>query len=169
MRLFVAVRFSPEIDRALLAAAAELRRQADAARLTRPENLHLTLAFIGETENVRAAREAVLGLTARAFPLSVGGCGRFGDLWWAGIAPSPDLQALAAETGDALRRRGFAIERRPFKPHITLARQVEAKAPIRLELPLLTMTVRRVSLMRSDRVAGRLTYTEVCGRDLPED
>lgn len=166
MRLFVAVHFTPEIRRALLDAAGELRRQSASARMTRPENLHLTLAFIGETENRRAAQEAVLGLSAAPFSIAVGGCGRFGDLWWAGVAPSPALSSLAAEVGEALRQRGFVLDRRPFRPHITLARQVESAAPIRLSLPEMTMTVRRVSLMRSDRIAGRLTYTEVCGRVL---
>lgn len=167
MRLFVALHFSPDIRRVLLDAIGDIRAQARQANTTRPENLHLTLAFIGETEAVAAAREAVDACVRPAFVLTVGGSGRFGDLYWAGIRENPALSQLAGNVRDALRQRGFAIESRPFSPHVTLARQVRCDTPLRLALPETAMTVRRISLMKSERINGRLTYTEVHGRDLP--
>lgn len=166
MRLFVAVHFSPEVRRALLTAMDEIRRNARGANVTRPENLHLTLAFIGETDHIQGAREAIDRVVRPAFRLTVGGSGRFGDLYWAGIAESPELYALAETTQNALRAQGFSIERRPFRAHITLARKVQSEGPLRLSIPETAMTVDRVSLMKSERQGGRLTYTEVYGRDL---
>lgn len=166
MRLFVALHFSPEVRRVLLGAIGEIRAGARQANTTRPENLHLTLAFIGETDNLRGAREAVSSCVRPAFGLSVGGFGRFGDLYWAGIGKNPELAALAEAVQAALRAHGFEIERRPFKPHVTLARQVQSDAPLRLTVPETSMTVGRIALMRSERISGKLTYTEVFGAEL---
>ncbi len=166
MRLFIAIRFSPEIREVLLDAIDTLRVQAD-ANFTRPENLHLTLAFIGESRDVMTIRRCMDALTPGAFPLTVGGCGRFGDLWWAGVAPNERLAALAGELTDRLRAAGFDMEKRAFKPHITLARRVRPlQGPVRLAVPERMMTADRISLMRSDRINGRLTYTEVYARPL---
>ena len=52
MRLFIAIRFSPAVGRRLCEAMESLGRQALSAGLTRPENLHLTLAFIGEADDI---------------------------------------------------------------------------------------------------------------------
>ncbi len=166
MRLFVAVNFSPEIKAALMGAIDDLRRQSTGGNFTRADNLHLTLAFIGETLDLRGARAALAAVSAPPFVLTLNGAGRFGDLYWAGLEKSAALTALAASMQQALRDRGFAIEKRPFKPHITLARQLRSEGPVSLKVPRLSMTVGRISLMRSDRVNGRLTYTEVCGKDL---
>ncbi len=167
MRLFIAIHFSPEVKRLLLRTIESLRAQAERGNFTREENLHLTLAFLGETDNVAAARAAIAAAAAPSFPMTVGGSGRFGDLWWVGIEENPALSALASGLQDELRARGFSIERRPFKPHITVARQVVSRAPVRLEVPRATMTATRVSLMRSDRVEGKLRYTEIYGLRLP--
>jgi 2'-5' RNA ligase len=166
MRLFVAIHFSPEVRNVLLAAMREIGQAARQANVTRPENLHLTLAFIGETSDIRGARDAIDGIVCPAFVLTVGGSGHFGDLFWAGIAENPDLAALAQTVQNALRARGFAIERRPYNPHITLARQVRTEEPRRLRIPETAMTANRISLMKSERVGGRLTYTEVFGKNL---
>ena len=161
MRLFIAIHFSEEIKSTLLQGIRDLRGQASRGNFTRPENLHMTLAFIGETENVAAVRKAMNQWKVKPFPLTIGGSGRFGDLWWAGTEKNPALFDLAEGLKESLREEGFAIEKRPFKPHITLARQVEAHQPIRLNIPKTTMTVDHMSLMRSDRIGGKLVYTEI--------
>lgn len=68
---------------------------------------------------------------------------------------------------NALREEGFAIERRDFKPHITIAREVVANGPIWLEPAETAMTVERISLMRSRRGDAGMVYTEIFGRELP--
>lgn len=62
MRLFVAIRFSPAVEQALWAAVGDLRRQGDGT-FTRRENLHLTLAFIGETDRLEEVKSALAPLT----------------------------------------------------------------------------------------------------------
>lgn len=166
MRLFIAVHFSDEIRRNLLDAISSLRAQATSANFTRPENLHLTLAFIGETSNTAAVRRVMDAVAAEPLSLTVGGSGRFGDLWWAGVDKNPSLQKLADGLRDGLCGAGFDIDRRAFQPHVTLARRLVSDVPVRLSVPRAAMTVSRVSLMSSERVNGRLVYTEIYGRAL---
>ena len=161
MRLFVAIRFSPAVRRALLDGVLLLRGQGRGT-FTQAENLHLTLAFLGETDRESAAGEALAAVCAQAAPFSmtVGGLGRFGDIWWAGVAENARLERLALEVQQALRARGFSIERRPWKPHVTLVRRWRGPQPA-VRVPDTAMTVDRISLMASRRTAGRLVYTEL--------
>lgn len=93
-----------------------------------PENLHLTLAFLGDTPTDRAedAHHALEAIRAPAFPLALAGVGAFGEaqprLVYAGVAPSPELLHLQRKIDTALRRAGLSPERRRFHPHVTLAR-----------------------------------------------
>lgn len=164
MRLFVAVHFTPEVKAVLLAAIDDLRRQS-AGNFTRPENLHLTLAFIGEGDRVAEAKAALSAVNAAPFELTVGGAGKFGDIYWAGVDKNPALSALADSVRSELQKRSINFDPKPFKAHITLAREVRSKE-IRLNIPPTTMTISRISLMRSDRINGKLTYTEVFGKSL---
>lgn len=167
MRLFVAIRFSPEVLECLRRAQEDLRRQGASGNFTRTENLHLTLAFIGETaEDVEAKAALEEACSGGAFALSISGAGRFGDLWWAGIEPNSRLSALADAVQAALRQSGFSIERRRFQPHITLVRQLTAPRVPVIHLPKTEMTVTRVSLMRSERMGGKLVYSERYGKNL---
>ena len=160
MRLFVAIRFSPAVRAVLLDAMDALRRQGQGT-FTRPENLHLTLAFLGEVEDPAPVRAALAAAcTGGAFSLTVGGLGRFEDLWWAGVRDNERLEALALRAQDALRQAGFSVERRPWRPHITLVRRWRGPRP-RLTVPDTSMRVERVSLMKSERVEGKLVYTEL--------
>jgi 2'-5' RNA ligase len=150
----------------LLQSIKSLKAQADGGNFTRPENLHLTLAFLGETGNIAGAKRAIDRTAFPEFSMTVGGFGHFGSLYWVGIRKNPALTGLAENLRGALREEGFHMEDREFKPHITLARELKAAQPPRLEVPELSMTVKRVSLMKSERIAGKLTYTEIYGNPL---
>ena len=168
MRLFVAIPFPPEVRSALEEAQAQLRRQGVRGNYSRPENLHLTLAFLGETSRCREAARALTTAQNRSFSLTLGGFGRFGDVWWMGVQPCPPLEDLAAGLQDRLRAAGFDLERRPFRPHITLLRQARGPAAPDPEVPAVTMTVDRMVLMESLRLNGRLVYRAVQEKRLRE-
>lgn len=79
---------------------------------------------------------------------------------------NPDLSALAGQVQRAFSQKGFSLEQRPFAAHLTLGRQVLLPQGFDLRafsktLPACTMQVERVSLMKSERINGRLTYTEL--------
>ena len=125
MRLFIAIPLPEEIQDAL----AELGNGLPGARWVPPENLHLTLRFLGEIDR-RDAEDidaALAEIRAPSFPLSIAGVDRFGDnrrlrQLWAGVEPHPGLLRLQSKVESAVVRSGMAPERRKFKPHITLAR-----------------------------------------------
>ncbi len=125
MRLFVAIAL-PEDLRARLS---ELQQGVPAARWVDPDNLHLTLRFIGEADGVQAQDldAALTQVRAERFDVTLTGVDCFGRgrksrALWAGIAPCPELDRLRRKVQQAARAAGFAPERRKFKPHVTLAR-----------------------------------------------
>ena len=166
MRLFIALPMSEEARGAILAGADELRAKIPAANYSRAENLHITLAFIGESNRVDALKACIDEVCRAPFTVTVGGSGRFGDLVWAGVRVSPPLAALERRLRVSLQRAGFHIENRPFHPHITIAR--EAPGSLLPHVPEVTMAADRVLLMRSDRQNGRLVYTPVYERRLTD-
>lgn len=95
--------------------------------------------------------------------LSFNQTGNFGDLWWLGIAQNKELLALQQELFEGLKQAGFPLESRRFSPHITLARQFRPHGPLDKNWLLgegFSARADRVSLMLSERIAGKLTYTE---------
>lgn len=159
MRLFAAVRPAGLSREVLEQALGALRRQGRGS-FPHPSDLHLTLAFLGETERADAARAALETLAhSGRFSLTAEGLGRFGDTWWAGTAPCPELEALAAAARRALEAEGFSLEKKPFVPHITLARHYRPKSGMpKLCLPPVPMEVRQVVLLESLRQEGRAVY-----------
>ena len=161
MRLFIAIQLSPAMREALLTAQAEMRGQRVRGRYRPPENLHLTLAFIGEYPDPEAVLDALP--TFAPFEIALSGIGAFGDLWWAGLRASGPLDDYARRLRRALAEAGIPFDRKRFSPHITLVRQAEGRPAV--QLPPVAMTVTRVSLMRSDRGKGGMIYTELGGVD----
>lgn len=149
MRLFAAVR--PEgLSREVLEQALGALRRQGRGTFPHPADLHLTLAFLGETERVDAACSALetLALSGR-FSLTAEGLGRFGDTWWAGTAPCPALETLAASARRALEEVGFSLEKRPFVPHITLARHYRPRNTAAVTVPPVTWEVGKIELLAS--------------------
>ncbi|MBE6598193.1 MAG: RNA 2',3'-cyclic phosphodiesterase [Ruminococcaceae bacterium] len=161
MRLFIAINFTEPFKKEVLGCQADLRRASLSGNFSRPENLHMTLAFIGEVRDASGALRAVKSVRFEPFELKLKGSGRFGNLWWIGADSGKKAEALAAEVRDALRREGVPFDAKPFKPHITVAREVETAADFSMRVPEAVMTVSRISLMKSERINGRLVYSEI--------
>ena len=128
MRLFVAVSPPPDALDELLSATAAVRAAHPQLRWTRPDQWHLTLAFLGEVgDEARADLSHRLGRTAARHPpmrLVLTGAGRFGDrvLWTRVTGDLVALRGLAASVRAASTRAGIDVEDRPYRPHLTLAR-----------------------------------------------
>ena len=135
MRLFVALEIPAAVRDNLAAQVAELRelsaKVADKRpRWVRPENLHVTLKFIGEVspaklEGIRGALSAIR--SDAPVQIEFRRLGFFPNeqhprVLWAGLDASPNLSSLARDIDGALETQGIARERRAFTPHLTLAR-----------------------------------------------
>jgi len=174
MRLFIAVNFSNDIKNRILDVQEHLRSQSTRGNFTRPENFHLTLAFIGETpeEKLETLHKIIDNISSPSFDISFNRTGCFThsnkELWWIGAEPD-ELSAMKAIHSKLIRDllgAGFPVDSRPFNAHITLAREVKHLKPIVLTCPQIILKVNRVSLMKSEHLRGVLTYTELMGRDL---
>jgi 2'-5' RNA ligase len=130
-RLFVALRFSDEINEAL----DDLAFGIKGASWTLSEQYHLTLRFIGDPGPLtlfdidRALRE----VRSSGFSLNLKGTGHFplrGDpeTLWVGVDDNPVLVSLRNRVESALTRAGLSPEGRKFHPHVTLA-NVKASDP----------------------------------------
>lgn len=166
MRLFIAVRFLGEVKTGLRKTINMLKGQTVSGNFTRPENLHLTLAFIGESNEIGAIIKVIDGIAQPIFELNIGGFGHFGSLYWVGIEKNPALMRLVHHLQYGLRGSGINIEERAYNPHITIAREVRLKGPLNVDVPRMRMTVDRISLMKSERLAGKIAYSEIYGKKL---
>lgn len=177
IRTFIAA----NLDQGLRAVLAGVQDRLKATRAdvgwVRPENLHLTLKFLGQVEEGRIG--AIGEVTAGA----VGGCGpirlvfqglgafprpREARVVWIGLSHGADtLAALQARIETGLEQLGFAREARPFTAHLTLGRvrgperreqlaRALAEAPAE---PLGEMVLDRIELMKSNLSAAGARYT----------
>ncbi|HZV98645.1 MAG TPA: RNA 2',3'-cyclic phosphodiesterase [Methylophilaceae bacterium] len=95
-------------------------------RLVMPDQMHLTLHFVGEVYLARLA--AVLETVKFSpFELTIEGVGQFptsgrAAVLWAGVRENAELMQLHDAIGIALAKEGFKLEARHYAPHITLAR-----------------------------------------------
>lgn len=116
---------------ALDALARDLREASRDLKVVSTEHLHLTLKFLGDTEEglvpeiVSAMREASAGIAP--FPIRVRGTGAFPNLsrpnvLWVGIEGAEPLARMAGSLNANLAALGFERERRAWSPHVTLAR-----------------------------------------------
>ena len=167
MRLFIAINFDKKTKENILAVQRRLKTYGK-GNFTREENLHLTLAFLGEIpeERLPDIKVAMESVTIPKMHLEFSDIGCFrneSELWWIGIKENEALTKLQKDLSIALREKGFSLESRKYKPHITLARQMHAgKIPSKELLPEVFSTeVSVITLMLSHRANGRLTYTEL--------
>jgi len=173
MRLFIAVNFNGEIKDQILVLQEQLRDQSLRGNFTRPENLHLTLAFLGETpeEKIGSICRIIEDIKTPPFEIRFSRTGCFThsgkELWWIGADPdSPGLALLQAahrRLVDLLLEAGLPVDSRSFNAHITLGREIKHSGPIILDNPEITVRVDRVSLMKSEHIRGLLTYSEIFG------
>ena len=123
IRLFAALPVPPEISRQL----APLQKNLPGASWRPIENFHITLRFFGETTRDLAYEldREIAEIPAQPFQLQLRGCGSFGKreprAVWVSVEKSEPLEALAGACERIARQWGFPAEKRPFRPHITLA------------------------------------------------
>ena len=130
-RLFVAIDPPAEIREQLVSICCGLPD----ARWIPPEQLHLTLCFIGEVSGSAFLdiREALAEIKACLFSLRLQGVGFFPPrglprVIWAGIEQSEPLLVLQRKITTRLFQLGVEPENRKFSPHITLARLQQTPA-----------------------------------------
>jgi 2'-5' RNA ligase len=139
MRLFVALDSPDRVRASLRELIARLKPESGSARWVRPEGMHVTLKFIGETDSnkVGVIRSAIACVqSAQAVELHFRGLGFFPNehrprVLWCAVESSPNLAELAAAVDQALAPLEIPRESRAFVPHLTLARFNASRGPSR--------------------------------------
>jgi 2'-5' RNA ligase len=140
MRLFIGIALAPETAGALAKVREQFEPGSSDLRWSRPDGWHVTLQFLGNTTEERAACvvEKLRAIRAARVPVQVEGLGFFerAGIFWAGVVQTPELLALQQRVTAAMRHCGFEPEARAWNPHITLARAkgrsaTKALAPLR--------------------------------------
>jgi len=169
MRLFVAINFNDETHAQLITLRDKLRSRSKRGKFTLDENLHLTLAFIGECNPPKLDKiKAILDtVNISPFEATIEQLGTFsrGTLWWAGLREDNPLMNLQHEIEYKLALCGFEMDGRKYHPHITLGREVVTDT-IPWKIESFGETVTRIDLMNSERINGKLTYTAIYERKL---
>lgn len=161
VRLFIAISLDEHILDAVGAMQEELRRNRVRGNFTKTENLHLTLAFIGEYGDPDRVLDALRPLRFEPMQLRLEGFGSFGDLYWCGLAKNEELAGCVRRLRRALSESGIPFDRKRFAPHITLLRRAVCAGMPGVTVPQASMTAERISLFRSDRGKSGMIYTEL--------
>ena len=178
MRCFIAIDISDEARKALADVIEKLGQKQKGIRWIKPENIHITLKFLGET-----SEELVPDIISRLssifsghvpFTITVRGTGVFPSIrnpnvLWTGIDESKDLKYLTSLIEDSMAELGFEKETRDFSPHLTIGRVKDRRGaePVITELYAMqdtlfgTVPVGEAFLMKSVLKAAGAEYSKV--------
>lgn len=175
MRLFIAINFDDQIKNRLYVITQKLKSVSLQGNFTLRENFHVTVVFIGETNRINIIKQIMDKISAQPFDIVLGKLGKFkrnsGNIYWIGVEKNEYLSSIYDQLAKELIYAGFNIDKRDFKPHLTLGREV--KLPEDFDenvfsktIPTMTIRVGKISLMKSERINGKLTYTEIYRKEL---
>ncbi|MDD4005251.1 MAG: RNA 2',3'-cyclic phosphodiesterase [Elusimicrobiaceae bacterium] len=183
MRLFIAVAAAGGFLQEALMTQARLKQSGMRASWTKPEQFHLTLHFLGETDparlpDIRAALDAAA--KTESFELACGRIGFFPEygeprVVWLGVQQPARLARLRDRIGAELASRGLYADSRPFAAHLTLGRIARAggtqKLPDEANAPAPragkpAMRVMRAALYESLRSGSGTEHKELYGAAL---
>jgi 2'-5' RNA ligase len=183
LRAFIAIEFSGGLQKEISQVSELLQKKAGktGVRWVVPENIHLTLKFLGDVSPSAVAviqdtivAEASLHST---FSIKIGGIGAFPNqnrprIIWLGVDAPPALESLQRGVESVAAKLGYTPEERPFSPHLTLGRVRENASAS--ELAMLTstlkeikvetlgiMAVEEIQLFNSDLHPGGSVYTRL--------
>jgi 2'-5' RNA ligase len=158
IRAFIAVQLAA--PRALRSVVSTLAAMGGPVKAVSDDDLHVTLKFLGDTDPNQVADISRLVTTAAAghsaFEARIVGLGAFPtphrpSVVWAGLVGAEPLIAIAGALETSLEPLGFSRERRPFQPHLTLAR-VRSRPPAELGVLLREQASREFGTARVDAV-----------------
>ncbi len=166
MRLFIAISLPTDVRRAVAAAQAGLIQSGAEGRFVPRENFHITLHFIGESDKLADAVEAIQAAVRdiRPFVLRLSGYGGFGGRngktsFLQVTCDTTELSLLYESLESELWERGFTKNRSMLSPHITLGRNVTGDEAFTLPKQTAAFTVTDVVLYESVSMRGSMRYT----------
>jgi 2'-5' RNA ligase len=187
VRLFIAIDLDERARTAVADVQARLRSAYEGGspmRWVAPEQMHLTLVFIGQVDEERGARIKAgcdNPIDQPAFDLSFGGVGVFPPhgapraLWIGAMEGRTELIALQRKIADRAATLGVELEQRPFSPHLTIARWKSSRPSDRRRAlaaggggRVARLLIDHATLYRSELSSAGSRYTAVARANLKE-
>lgn len=162
-RIFIAIQFDSEFKDKLVEVQGSLKAQGVKGNYCSYGNLHMTLAFIGETYDLQSIREAVNEVMFEPFEMRLSHLGSFptkDGVIWCGVEDMGKATALANQLRERLRAHGIAYKGTGFVPHISLV-QHPSSIITDVEIPDVSIRVEKINVMKSERIDGTLVYSEI--------
>jgi 2'-5' RNA ligase len=177
MRLFISVNLEGQLLGLFFKKVEELKEHSIRGRFPHPGNMHITVVFLGETENVEAIKQAMDRISAHPFELKFKKISKFTregrETYFVSLRRNSMLQYINEQLTASLREAGFETDKRKYTPHLTIGRNVVFNLDFDFEEfskevaeMKARMKVEKISLMKSERVEGKQKYTEIYHRDL---
>ncbi len=172
-RLFAAIKIHPSARYISLFNEISSSLQHERIKWVEPENMHLTLKFIGETDEkqIPSIRQALAKAVAKSKPfvMKIANTGIFGSRYdpkviWFGIEKQPDLDVLAKNIFGELEKYGWEEDRQNFIPHLTIGRIRELK-----DKPLFQQIIGRYNTIdiQEENVSEIILYESILRREGP--
>lgn len=141
-RIFIAIRFDDEVKKALVGLQDTLKANGVKGKYCPYRNLHMTLAFIGESYDMPEIRKAVSEVEFEPFTMTLGKLGTFptrAGVIWCGIKESEPVMTVAKQLRERLTEHGVKYRKQAFFPHISLV-QHPAHIITDIDVPEISIT-----------------------------
>ena len=173
-RLFVAIKIHPSENYTNVYKQILSSLRHERIKWVEPENMHLTIKFLGETDETKIpALKLALQQGARfskSFTMKIENTGIFGSRYdpkvvWFGIEKRPELDTLAKNIFAELQKCGWQPDRQNFVPHLTIGRIKEIR-----DKPLFQKIISNFSLrhIQEENVTEIVLYESILRREGPE-
>ncbi|WP_286905214.1 RNA 2',3'-cyclic phosphodiesterase [Clostridium sp. UBA1652] len=169
MRTYIAINFEDKIKNYFEQITSNIKNNCIEGSFTRKNNFHLTIRFIGESDDLQIEKiKEIIDtavLTIQPFELYLSNLGVFKrkntNILWVGIEENPVLSKLHKEFSTLLLKNKIGFYDKLFTPHITLGRRVvfnEESIDLDnlIQYELIKIPVKAVTLMASKEVNGKL-------------
>ena len=164
MRLFIAICFDENMLDSLVEIQDDLMRSGVKGNYTPRENLHMTLAFIGDYDDPEQIVEVMQKVPLRSFSVKLSGFRPFRDMFFAELEENENLRDYVKRLRTALLDEEIPFDRKKFLPHVTLIRKADCtkgKSFLSEFQGGDSMKVNGISLMKSERGRHGMVYTEI--------
>lgn len=125
MRQFIALTFNSSFKEELVHIMDTLKEEGIQGKYYDPDNLHMTLAFFGETNRQDEIMEIIQSIPFPEITITLNRIGHFKKIYWVGIQENSELDTYVNTLRNALKEHNIPFDEKPFYPHITILRKAE--------------------------------------------
>ena len=125
MRQFIALTFNSSFKEELVHIIDSLKEEGIKGKYYDPDNLHMTLAFFGETNRQDEIMKIIQSIPFPEITITTNRIGNFRKIYWVGVKENPELDAYVNTLRKTLKKHDISFDEKPFYPHITILRKAE--------------------------------------------